>query len=164
VMHANNELGTIQPIEEIGPIAAEADICFHCDAVQSAGKVPLDVRKLGVDLLSISAHKFCGPKGIGVLYVRSGAQIIPRAWGGHAERDRRAKVIHAEGEKQAAQTLLEAAQMLARQPEAMQLRYLQTMTQVAGDRGSTFVFPLPMPLFQAMAGGAGAKAGRDEAG
>jgi cysteine desulfurase len=90
VMHANNELGTIQPIEEIARIAAEARICFHCDAVQSAGKVPLDVGKLGVDLLSVSAHKFCGPKGIGALYVRGGRQISPRAWGGHAERDRRA--------------------------------------------------------------------------
>ncbi len=69
-----------------------------------------------------------------------------------AERDRRAKVIHAEGEKQAAQTLFEAAQMLARQPEAMQLRYLQTLTQVAGDRGSTIVFPLPMTLFHSMLG------------
>jgi cysteine desulfurase len=90
VMHANNELGTVQPIEEIARIAADAGICFHCDAVQSAGKVPLDVKKLGVDLLSISAHKFCGPKGIGALYVRAGRQISPRAWGGHAERDRRA--------------------------------------------------------------------------
>ncbi|HEX4596924.1 MAG TPA: slipin family protein [Burkholderiaceae bacterium] len=69
-----------------------------------------------------------------------------------AERERRAKIIHAEGEKQAAQTLLEAARMLAQQPEAMQLRYLQTLTQVAGDRGSTIVFPLPMHLFQAMMG------------
>jgi cysteine desulfurase len=90
VMHANNELGTIQPIEEIARIAAETGVCFHCDAVQSAGKVPLDVKKLGVDLLSISAHKFCGPKGVGVLYVRAGRQILPRAYGGHAERDRRA--------------------------------------------------------------------------
>jgi regulator of protease activity HflC (stomatin/prohibitin superfamily) len=68
-----------------------------------------------------------------------------------AERDRRAKVIHAEGEKQAAHALLEAAQMLARQPEAMQLRYLQTLTQVAGDRGSTIVFPLPTTLFEKLA-------------
>ena len=90
VMHANNELGTIQPIEEIAGLAAERGICFHCDAVQSAGKIALDVNKLGVDLLSISAHKFCGPKGVGALYVRSGRRISPRAWGGHAERDRRA--------------------------------------------------------------------------
>jgi regulator of protease activity HflC (stomatin/prohibitin superfamily) len=69
-----------------------------------------------------------------------------------AERERRAKVIHAEGEKQAAQALLEAAQMLAKQPEAMQLRYLQTLTQVAGDRGSTIVFPMPTTLFQALMG------------
>ncbi len=89
VMHANNELGTIQPVEDIARIAAEAGVCFHCDAIQSAGKVPLDVAKLGVGLLSISAHKFCGPKGVGALYVRSGRTIAPRFYGGHAERDRR---------------------------------------------------------------------------
>lgn len=89
VMHANNELGTIQPIEEISRIAREASVRFHSDAVQSAGKIPVDVKQLDVDLLSISAHKFCGPKGVGALYVRTGASIVPRFRGGHAERDRR---------------------------------------------------------------------------
>lgn len=89
VMHANNELGTVQPIEEIGRIAKEASVRFHCDAVQSAGKVPLDVNRLGVDLLSISAHKIYGPKGTGVLFVRTGVSIEPLFHGGHAERDRR---------------------------------------------------------------------------
>lgn len=89
VMHANNELGTIQPIQEISRIAREAGVCFHCDAVQSTGKIPVDVDRLGADLLSVSAHKFCGPKGVGALYVRSGVSIVPRFRGGHAERDRR---------------------------------------------------------------------------
>ena len=89
VMHTNNELGTIQPIEEIGAIAAEADVYFHCDAVQSAGKLPLDVNALRADFLSLSAHKIYGPKGIGALYVRSGSALEPQLYGGHHERDRR---------------------------------------------------------------------------
>ncbi len=89
VMHANNEIGTVQPVEEIGRIAAEADVWFHADAVQSAGKIPVDVNKLGVDLLSISAHKIYGPKGVGALYIRKGTPLHPVLYGGHHERDRR---------------------------------------------------------------------------
>ena len=89
VMYANNELGTIQPVEEIGRIAAEADVVFHCDAVQAAGKIPLDVNRLGPGLLSISAHKIYGPKGVGALYVRTGTPLAPQFHGGHHERDRR---------------------------------------------------------------------------
>jgi cysteine desulfurase len=89
VMGANNETGAIQPVEEIGQIAAEAGVYFHCDAVQSAGKIPIDVDDLNVDLLSISAHKIYGPKGVGALYVRPGTLLEAQFFGGHHERDLR---------------------------------------------------------------------------
>jgi cysteine desulfurase len=88
-MHANNELGSIQPLEEIGRLARERDIYFHTDAVQSVGKIPVDVEKLGVDLLSLSAHKLHGPKGTGALYIRKGALLRSLLHGGHHERDHR---------------------------------------------------------------------------
>jgi cysteine desulfurase len=90
VMRANNEIGTLQPIEEIGAMAAEAGITLHTDAVQSAGKVAVDVNRLGVDLLSLSAHKFYGPKGAGALFVRKGTEIDALLYGGPNERGRRA--------------------------------------------------------------------------
>ncbi len=88
-MHANNEIGTIQPLKEIGKIAAERDIYFHTDAVQSAGKIPIDVNDMGLDLLSLSAHKLYGPKGVGALYVRKGAKLESITQGGGHERNLR---------------------------------------------------------------------------
>ncbi len=90
IMHASNEIGTIEPIEEIAQIARERGICFHSDAVQTVGKIDVDVKAMGIDLLSLSGHKFHAPKGIGALYVRKGVKIDPLLHGGHHERGRRA--------------------------------------------------------------------------
>jgi cysteine desulfurase len=89
IMYANNEVGTIEPIAEIGRIARARKIPFHTDAVQAGGQLDLNVQRLGVDLLSLSAHKFYGPKGVGLLYVRSGTRWQPQQQGGAQERNRR---------------------------------------------------------------------------
>jgi cysteine desulfurase len=90
VMHANNEIGTIQPIGELARIAHDRGALFHTDAVQSAGKIDVNVKALGVDMLSVSAHKFYGPKGVGALWIRRGLRVLPLLTGGRQERGRRA--------------------------------------------------------------------------
>ncbi|RKY41802.1 MAG: cysteine desulfurase NifS [Candidatus Makaraimicrobium thalassicum] len=90
IMSANNETGTILPVEEIGRIAGEKNVVFHTDAVQTIGKMPFDVHAAGADLVSLSAHKINGPKGIGALYIKKGTKIVPCHHGGHHENGRRA--------------------------------------------------------------------------
>jgi len=97
VMHANNEIGTIEPIAEIGRIAREAGIYFHTDTVQTVGHIPINVDELGVDLLSISAHKLYGPKGVGALYIRKGTKLLPLIHGGEQEGMRRASTENVPG-------------------------------------------------------------------
>ncbi len=97
IMHANNEIGVIEPIEEIGKIAKEKGVYFHTDAVQSVGHISVNVNELNVDLLSLSAHKFYGPKGVGALYIRKGTKITRFLYGGDQERGRRASTHNISG-------------------------------------------------------------------
>ncbi len=121
VMHANNELGTIQPVEEIARIAHETGIPFHSDGVQAAGKLPVDVKALGADLYSISGHKLYAPKGVGMLYVRKGVKLQPMLYGGSHERGMRAgteNVAGAVGLGRAAQWIVEHGAIGLSQREA----------------------------------------------
>ncbi|HEX8733520.1 MAG TPA: cysteine desulfurase family protein [Ktedonobacterales bacterium] len=121
IMYANNEVGTIQPIAEIGRVCRARRVPFHCDAVQAGGLIDLDVTELQVDLLTLSAHKFYGPKGVGVLYVRQGVRVQPQVLGGSQERNRRAGTENVPGAVGVAEALAlareeraaEAARLLA---------------------------------------------------
>lgn len=113
IMYANNEVGTIEPIAEIGRICRAKKVPFHVDAVQAGGAIPLDVVKLNVDMLSLSAHKFYGPKGVGMFYVRQGMRILPQMQGGSQERGRRAGTENVAGIVGAATALRLAQEEMA---------------------------------------------------
>lgn len=97
VMHANNEVGTVEPVAEIGAVCQEMGVTFHVDAVQTFGKLPIDVRRMGIDLLTLSGHKLYGPKGIGALYIRRGQKIAAFFEGGEQERGKRAGTLNVAG-------------------------------------------------------------------
>jgi cysteine desulfurase len=142
VMHANNETGAMQPIAEIARIAHEADVLFHVDGVQALGKIPVDVKELGVDFYSMSAHKLYAPKGVGALCVRKGAQLVSLSFGGHHERDRRAGTENVPGiaafgaaAELARQNLKKEAERIARLRDRLEAAILERIPD-AGVNGA----------------------------
>ena len=138
VMHANNETGVVQPLERIGALCRERGIPFHSDTVQSVGKLPLDVRKLPLDLAAISGHKLYGPKGIGALFVRSGTGIEPQAVGGAQERGRRAgteNVAGIVGLGRACELLSGELQSTSKQMEVLRDRLQEGVLATVPDAG-----------------------------
>ncbi len=137
VIHASNEMGTIEPITEIGKIAKEAGIYFHTDAVQTVGHIPVDVNELGVNSLSMSAHKVYGPKGVGALYIRKGTRLVPFIHGGEQERRRRASTENVPGivgfgraAELAQQEMVQEAQRLTRLRDQLVKRLLEQIDHI----------------------------------
>ena len=124
IMFANNETGIIEPIEELAKIAKENEVYFHTDAVQAVGKIPIDVNKSNIDMLSLSAHKIYGPKGVGTLYIRKGIRITPWTHGGHHEKNRRAGTENVAGIVGLAKTL-----EIAQRDMEEQTKNLKTLTE-----------------------------------
>lgn len=133
IMFANNEIGTVQPIEEIGAICRAAGVTFHTDAVQAVGHIPVDVVKQNIDILSLSAHKFHGPKGVGALYCRRGVRLLPFIDGGAQERGRRAGTENVAGIVAMAAALKEACanmQANAAKLTAMRDKIIERLTKI----------------------------------
>ena len=135
VMLANNEIGTVQPIKEIARVCRERDVLFHTDAVQAIGHIPVDVKELGVDMLSASAHKFHGPKGVGFLYVRKGVPMLPMLYGGGQERGMRSGTENLPGIAGMAAALQEATQNLpitVPKVTAMREKLIEGLSKIPG--------------------------------